>query len=356
MTLLGRYLQVAALKACVLVALGLTCLFSLFEFVDQLGAVGHGRYHLRDAASYVALTAPYRLLEVTPVSMLLGCLLAFGALGRHGELTAMRSLGISERRVMASAMGLALPVIGVLFLLAEFVIPPAQRLAQEGRSSALSALTTTRGEDSFWAQGEGRFLNVQRFENGNVPAQIDIFTFGTGGDLLSFLQARHADIRPDGLWLLSGVTRQTIEHGQFITERFAHLSWRSFMSAEQTRLLILPPSSMPPIALFRYVRYLRRNEWEATRYEQEIWAKLSIPFSVVAMIMIAAPFVFGPPRSQTAGFQLLAGAAIGIAFATVEQITSRLDQLLDLDPGVLALAPSLLLMVTAVYLFLLRYR
>ena len=53
---------------------------------------------------------------------------------------------------------------------------------------------------------------------------------------------------------------------------------------------------MPPIALFGYVRYLQRHDQQATRYQQEIWAKLSIPFSIVAMIMMSAPFVFGRVR------------------------------------------------------------
>ena len=356
MTLLERHVRVAALRACVLVAVGLTSLFSLFAFVDQLASVGHGHYRLGNALSYVVLTAPYRLLQVTPVSMLLGCLLALGALGRHGELTALRGLGMSEGRVMACTVGLALPVVVALFLLAQYVIPPAQRLAEEERSSALSSLTTSRGEDSFWAEGDDSFLDVQRFENGNVPAEIDIFRFDHDGNLVRFLHARHALIRPDGLWLLSGVTSKRVERYQFKTEQFASLPWRSFMTAEQIRLLILPPASMPPIALFGYVRYLQRHDQQATRYQQEIWAKLSIPFSIVAMIMIATPFVFGPPRSQTAGLQFVAGAAIGIVFATLGQVAGRLDELLDLDPAILALTPSLLLMGTALYLFLVRYR
>ncbi len=356
MTLLDRYVEAAALRACILVAAALTALFSLFEFVEQLASVGHGRYGLGDALAYVLLTAPYRLLQVAPVSMLLGCLLALGGLGRNAELAAFRSLGVSENRIMASVVVLAVPVVVVLFLLAEFVIPPAQRMAQEDRASALASGTAVRGENSFWAQNGQQYVNVQQFEYSNVPENIDIYAFDGRGELTSFIHADRADVRSDGDWELSGVLRKDVEAARFRTERLASLDWPSFMSAAQTQLLILPPSSMPPFELYRYTRALERRHRQATLYEQELWSKVGIPLSIVAMMMIVAPFVFGPPRSQNNGYYLSIGAAIGVVFSLVQQVASRLGLLLDLDPGVLALAPSLLLMMLAFYLFLAAHR
>ena len=352
MTQLDRTVEASVLRSFVLVAASLTALFSLFDFVDQLGDVGHGSYRLLDAVIYVTLTAPLRFLQVTPVAMLLGCLLSLGGFGRHAELIAMGSLGVSEARIMFSAFRLVLPIVLVLFLLAEFVIPVAQRLAQEGRSSALTSFATSRGDDSFWAQSHGDYLNVQKFADGNVPENIDIYAFDETGDLTRYIHADRADIRPDGTWQLHDVEAIAVRNAVFRSVHLATLDWTPFLSARQTELLILPPSSMPPVALYRYVRHLRLERQSATLYEQEIWSRISIPFSLVAMVMIAAPFVFGPPRSQNAGLQLMIGAAIGVVFSLVQQVTTRLDLLLDLGPGTLALAPSLLLMSLAAFLFL----
>ncbi len=352
MALLGRYVEAATFRTSALVAATLTALFSLLEFVEQLASVGQGRYHVGDAVAYVLLTAPHRLLQVAPVSMLLGSLLALGLLDRNLELTAMRGLGFSENRIMGRIVRLAVPIVVVLFLLAEFVIPAAQRLAQERRSAALTSLTALRGDDSFWAQGDGQYLSVQKFEDGNIPRDIDIYAFDATGRLTSFIHADRADVGATGTWLLTGVIRKrTVESATFETERLTSYSWHSFISAKQTQLLILPPESMPPIALYRYVRGLKQRHQQATRYEQELWSKLSIPFSIAAMIMIAAPFAFAPPRAHNLGRQITIGAAIGIVFSLAQQITDHLDLLLDLNPAATALAPSLLLMVLAVALF-----
>src|SRR5258708_13200789 len=130
-----RYIGAAALRAFVLVAAALTALFSLLEFVEQLSSVGQGHYGLSDALTYVLLTAPSRLLQVTPVSMLLGCLLALGAFAKNSELIALQGLGISDIRIFRPVLHLALPCILALFMMAEFVIPPTQQLAQAQRGS-----------------------------------------------------------------------------------------------------------------------------------------------------------------------------------------------------------------------------
>ena len=350
-TPVDRYIGTAALRAIVLVAAALTALFSLLEFVEQLSSVGEGTYGLSDALAYVLLTAPSRLLQVTPVSMLLGCLLALGVFARNSELIAFQSLGISEVRIIGAVLKLAVPIVVVLFLMAEFVIPPAQQLAQSQRTAALASTTPERGDSSFWARGDHEYLNVQRFDSARVAKNIDIYAFADDGSLTSFVHAERADIEPDGTWSLGDVMRKRVEGSEFSTDRLDTLVWPSFVSASQIRFLMLPPEFMPPVALYRYVQELAQHHQQAIRYEQEFWRKVSIPFSIVAMILIAAPFVFGPPRAQSTGRQITIGAVFGIVFSLSQQIAGHLGLLLDFNPVIAALAPSLMLIALASHLF-----
>src|SRR5580700_7092125 len=153
MTRLERYIATTTLKALLLVSAGLTTLFGLLEFVNQLHDVGKGNYRLIDACVYVLLTAPARLLQLMPAAMLFTCLFALGALATHGELTAMRAGGLSPRRIVGAVLKLAGCAVVALFLLAQFVIPRAQQLAQSDRASRLSSSEAVRSGDSFWAAG-----------------------------------------------------------------------------------------------------------------------------------------------------------------------------------------------------------
>src|ERR1700723_1045255 len=140
MTLLERYIAIATLESLGLVSAGMTFLFSLLELVEQLHDVGKGHYRLIDACVYVLLTAPARLLQLMPAAMLFACLFALGALATRSELTVMRASGISPSLIVGAVFKLALAVLAALFVLVQFVIPPAQQLAQAERDSRLSAL------------------------------------------------------------------------------------------------------------------------------------------------------------------------------------------------------------------------
>lgn len=351
MTQLDRYIEIGTLKVFLIVVAALSGLFSLLTFVEQLSYVGQGHYHLIDALVYVLLTWPARLLQAAPVSMLLACLLALGGLAANSELTAMRALGISELRIAGSLLKIAVPILVILFLMAEFVIPPAQQFAEVQRTSKLSSTAPVLGGDSFWAQTNNQFLNVQHFGYGNTPKDIDIYDFSQDGALTRFIHADEAVIRPDGTWLLTGVVNKQIEASQFKTQYLDSLTWHSFLPLQQAELLVLPPDSMPPIGLYRYVRSLQRRHQPSARYEQELWAKASIPISMVAMVLIAIPFAFGSPRSQSTGRQVTVGAAIGMVFTLLQQILGHVDLLLNLNPALAELTPSLLLMGLAAYLF-----
>ena len=348
MTLLDRYVMIAALRAQLLVAAILTAMFTLLDFVEQLATVGQGTYRPVDALVFVLLNAPHRLVQVAPVSMLLGTLLALGNLNRTAELTAIRSLGRSEARIVGSIVVLAIPVSIAMFLLAEFVVPPAQLRAQEQRAVAVSSL---RADESFWAQAHGHYLNIETFAGRTALRGVSVFSFDADGALSRYIHGDRAAIEPDGTWLLTGVVVKHVAGGMLQTEQPRTLSWTPFVTPQQMQLLRLPVDSMPPVALFRYVRYLRHHDEPAGRYDQALWTKISLPLSIVSMIILTVPFTFGSNRARTAGYQLVMGAGVGIVFTLAQQITGYLGVLLDLGPATSALAPSLVLMGVAVHLY-----
>jgi lipopolysaccharide export system permease protein len=350
MTLLDRYIGLAALRSIFLVAAGLTALFSLLEFVDQLHDVGQGDYRVTDALLYVLLTVPSRLLRLVPVSMLLGTLFALGNMSGDSELIAMQSVGLSRRQIAGSVLKIGVPIVIVLFLLAEFVVPTGQRLAQGQRMSKMSVGATIENGNGFWAENNRQYLNVRWVDFGNVLRDIEIYGFGDTGELKSFIHADSATVESADAWQLKDVTRTSLVDGKALTEHLASLPWPSFLGPRQVQLLILPPDSMPPVELFRYIHTLKQENQQAARLEQAFWSKVGIPLSMAAMVLIATPFVFGPPRARSGGQRLAIGTAIGIVFSLAQQLTSLVGLLLDLSPMLAAIAPSLLLIAATQYL------
>ncbi|MBB5374224.1 LPS export ABC transporter permease LptG [Acidocella aromatica] len=350
MNLLDHYISATVLRGFLLIVAVLTVLFSLLAFVEQLGFVGQGHYSAKDALLCVLLTAPYRVVQITPVAMLLGALLALGGLARNSELIAFRALGVSETQIVGALMKLAVPIAVALFLIAQFVIPPGQLMAQHVQAAASGEEAPLRSAGGFWVEHDRQYLNVQRFGYGNVPESIDIYTFNDDGSLNSYTHAKRAEVEPDGTWMLIGVLQKTVDATHFTTITLDALPWPSFISSHQLRLLMLPPEMMPPIALYRYIGERKRLDQQAQRDELTFWTMVSVPLSLFGMAMIAAPFVFGVQRMQGAGRQLLIGALLGIGFQVGQQVIFYLGLRLSLNPAITALAPSVALIGCAAYL------
>lgn len=341
--MLDRYIARAVTRAFLMILLGLTALLSLLAFVEQLSLVGEGQYKLHDALAYTLLTSPSRLLQVAPIAMLLGTLIGLGNLAKNSELTAFRSFGISQARIIGSALKICIPILFGLFLTAQFIVPMAQQIAQREQAAALGDALPGLTNGGFWTQKNGVFLNVQRYNGESSINGVSIFTFTDQGALESFIQAASATVQTNGTWQLNNVTRYNVSNGQTSMSTLPTLNWQPFLTSRQLNLLSLPPQTMPPLALYNYVRQLKRQHQEALPYQQTFWNMVSIPLSLIGMTLIAGPFVFGLQRSGNAGRHIVIGALIGMSFMLIQQITGYLGLLLAITPAVSALTPSIIL-------------
>ena len=87
------------LKILVLTLFAFTAIFVMIHLMDHID-----RYLDQDApwsavGKYYLYQTPYNLLLTLPMAMLVATILSIGDLGRHGELTAMKSSGLSLYRI-----------------------------------------------------------------------------------------------------------------------------------------------------------------------------------------------------------------------------------------------------------------
>ena len=78
------------------VLLGLDVMLSLVKSIRRRGKGGYGFSH---AVAYMAYTVPRRAYTLFPTSAVIGALMALGQLAATSELTALRAIGLSRRRI-----------------------------------------------------------------------------------------------------------------------------------------------------------------------------------------------------------------------------------------------------------------
>ena len=82
MMILDRYIASSYLKGMVPVMLLLLSLFSFLALAEELEEVGQGTFRLIDAFLVVLYTSPRRIVDLMPVTALLGGLMGLGATGQ----------------------------------------------------------------------------------------------------------------------------------------------------------------------------------------------------------------------------------------------------------------------------------
>ncbi len=345
--ILERYLGSQLLKGYFLALLVLLALFCFLDLVDELSEVGKGQYRIVDAFLYVFSTVPTKLLEFSPVCILIGGGYALAGLARGSELLAMRAAGMSVTKIalalLKAVLVLALGLVGV----AQFIAPRSQQFGFIHRHQALAGQDSLRTEQGFWSRDQHRFMSVSSLVHGRLPLGVNIYEFAPGGRLLEFIHAERADIQPDGNWLLHGVTLKRWRGGIPETEFKLALPWQSFLTQRQLKILELPAETLSLSDLWGYVRHLRASSQKDEQYALLFWQRVLLPLSMAVMIPFLVPLVVTSPRAQGFGPQVAFSMLVGVLYFLVTQVIANAGLLLGMPPLLTALAPTAAMLLLA---------
>lgn len=347
MGILDRYLARQVIGATLLVALLLVALSAFLQFLAQLDKLGGG-YTLLEAFQFVLLSIPQQLYELLPMAALLGGLIGLGQLATANELMVMRAAGVSVMRLARGALlGAAAIGLGAL-LLGEFIAPPAEQYARSMRTYALHERVSLLGVSGVWARDGKRYVNVRQMVREDELRNVNIYEFDQDGKLRQVMTAREAHVGPEGWQLESMVTSRFGERG-IETDRVRNVAWNTVLSPSLLRLFVVDPDTLSLQGLQRYIAYLERNGLDSRRYQQAFWTKVVIPVSILAMVLLAVPFVFGPMRSVGQGQRVIFGVLIGVAFYVFNLTLAQSGLVFGLNPLVSAWMPTILFTAGSVF-------
>lgn len=369
--MLGRYLRREILTAVVFVLVCFLALFAFFDFIKELEEVGRGGYKLQHALLYVTLALPSHAYELMPIAALIGTIYSLAQFASRSEFTAMRAAGLGRTRALRhiGAIGLILAVL--TFVAGEVVTPPAEKLAQRIRLSALGASVANQFRSGLWikdtvkdADGQiqrTRFVNIQEILPDTSIRGVKVIEFDSAVRLRELLTSASGQFQGAEGWRLGGV-----QITDFTTTRAAEqlmslkasqrslqsFSWQSELNPNILGVLMVVPSRMAVWDLSQYVDHLRDNQQRADRYEIALWSKLIYPLATIVMMFLALPFAYLQVRAGSIGYKVFSGIMLGIAFHFLNGLFSHLGLLNTWPAWFSASVPSLLALLLALSMLL----
>ena len=346
MTLLRRYIMFSVFRGVATALAVLVAVGSCIELVGQLDDLGTGDFGLAEALTYVALRIPRTVFETLPAAALIGSLLSLGNLAVHRELIVMRASGISPLQLLASAGLAGFGFAVVMVLLGESLAPSLGAYASELRARALLEDADMADGQSTWLKDGDRIFSLDR-QAGNFGYGGGVLLFELGADhvLTKMARADSAEIDSSNRWVLANYAETLFSATDIKTRTERQAAQTYSLNPELLALSEVRHDLLDTPGLQRYIRYLRDNDLDARRYLIAYWSRMANVVSVVLMTILAIPFVFGGLRSAGTGARLLVGLVIGLSYYVIGQVLTNSGEVFDLDPLVVAWAPSVVLLM-----------
>ena len=342
MKIIERYIAKQVTVTILLVTLALMALDFFFVLINELRFVGEGNYSLPQAFAVAGLFIPTKLYLMFPWAGLIGTLLGLGLLAKHSELIAMRTASISVYRVSWAVLQAAIVLTFIVVIIGEGIAPFTEKIAQMKKTTAVSSGQTVQTLHGTWIRKKHEFVHVAVVYANNELENITRYIFDDKRKLLEVSLAKKAKMLDDGRWELLNITgtkftatgSEQIKHAKILLPGL--LDVKILRDSKVKHL-----ERLPFMGLVRAIKERRVNHLNTTSYELALWTKLLRPLSILVMILLAVPFVFGPLRQVHMGFKVLTGILLGFVFYLANAIFSPIAVVYQLPPVLAASFPLL---------------
>ena len=342
-----RHLGREIYGATFLVLAAFLALFSFFDLINELEDVGKANYQLHHALGYVTLTLPGRAYEILPIAVLIGSLYALTLLARHSEITVLRASGLSTASLLRTLAKIGALFVVLTFVVGEFIVPPAERYAQQLRLTAMSKLVGKEFRSGLWVKDGQSFINVRDVLPDSSLRSIKVYAFDENYQLQSISHAERGKYAPPVRWKLSGVVQTKFNGERADVSQHDEMEWASALNPDILSVLLVVPDKMSLVNLYQYIRHLSDNQQKTQRYEIALWKKLIYPLATLVMMALALPFAYAHDRMSAVSVKVFAGVMLGVVFQMLNGMFSHLGVINSWRPLFAALTPSVMFLLAA---------
>ena len=343
MKVVDLYIAKQVLLATGLVMLVLISLDALFSMIRELQ-----RGDVLRAVLMVLWELPLTVYKMMPVAVLLGAVLGLGSLAAQNELTAIRTAGASVWRVFISVLHAGIPLAILLVLMGEFVVPIAANKVQQVKLGVSSGSLTERST-GFWVRESDNYIRVGSVVGDQILRSVSVFE--TDGQRIKRVTHAKRAVRSDkDGWRLIGVRDVTPQASRIDVEEKSSRKIDHLVDTDFVKMVSQDMRWMSVGGLLSNIAYLRENGINVTVEEHALWQKLVTPFTVIVMLLLAVPMVFGSARDGNTGQRIFVASLVGLGFMLLNNVTVSMGQLMGYHASINTLAAVVLFALIALWM------
>ena len=351
MKIKDRYIAKTLLTYSLVVLIVWLSIYSFFNLLAELNAVGTYNYTILEAFKYILLQMPgVAYAQVSPV-ILLGCILGMGHLATTGQLIILRASGLSIIKITWITLKNSFIFLILLTLVGELFAPTLTAFAENERSNAMGQTTLSISQNGFWIRDGDFFINVENNVDGALFKGIKVIEVNNESNKIeSIVESKSAIFDGQMLNMDSTNIFSINSSNLFDNISLKELNlYKKRVAFDQDLINSLEkePKDLTTFNIVKQIEFLKNNKLRVKVFELELYKRLVRPITLVAMILLAMLFIFGSTRDATLGRKIFFGVFIGLSFELISRIGGALALSFDFSPFVSTFIPTISIMIIA---------
>lgn len=366
MLILDNYILRRFAGLLLLILASFLVLTLIFTFFELLSDIVRNKIPLMTVGAYMVNEIPSMLYLVTPLSVLLAVLVAFGMMQKSNEITAMKATGVSIYRTLTPILAIATALAGGLFLLDQWYLPYANKRVETLRNAIKGKPPQTYLRPSKWIFGENdakaappgnrkiyyyEFYEPDRNEFGSISSfELNPRTFQISKRVYAG-RAHWEDHLQKWVfekgWQRSFDGDTVTDFRQFEVTTLAEMNEPPSYFRKEVRQY----SEMNYAELSDYIRDLQQSGFDVVRLRVQLQKKIAFPLITLVMAVLALPFALSAGRRGA-----LSGVAVALLIAGGYQVIAVLFESMgnvsQLPPLVAAWMPDMIFGLAGGYMIL----
>ncbi|MDY6855041.1 MAG: LPS export ABC transporter permease LptG [Thermodesulfobacteriota bacterium] len=301
MTILNRYITIEFLKVFLLSLSAFVVIYLIVDVLENINQFLKRDVPTSSIIEFFLFKIPPIVVQVTPVATLLSSIITLGILSRNSELIAIMASGINIYRILVLVLGFSFLVSIVSLVVNESIVPYTNQRVKYIENTELKKKKPLISfkQNRIWYRSKNAIYNIDLFDpTQNTLQGITIFYFDREFNLIQRIDARTAKWI-NKKWLFHNVSSRFFENGKEINmEKWERKIIALPEVADDFKIVEKSADEMSYRGLKSYVKKIKAEGYDATKYLVDLHAKLAFPFASLIMSLIGIPFALKTKREK----------------------------------------------------------
>jgi len=357
MKLIDRYIVKQFLVSAFFSLIAVTIVFIVIDAVEHLDDFIDRQATTAVIARYYFFFIPEIVKLIMPVAMLLASLFVTARLSTQGELTALKSSGISLYRTMAPYVVVAMIVSAASVYFNGWVVPSANKTKFTIERVYLQRnYISASGANIYFQDSPTRILSLGYFDDArSIATRVSIQDFNDTN--LTVLTGRVDAVSMQWdttarIWILhNGVRRWFVDGKERLEEFDTSPAGRLHFDPEDLRKKQEKPDEMDYYTLKYFIESQQRSGQDVARWLVDFYSKISFPFASVIVVLFGVPFS-SVRRRGGVGVQLGISLLICFIYLIFMKVSQVFGYNGDINPLLTAWLANIIFLIGAIVVML----